>query len=115
MSNPQPRADLRQLRNQAKDLHHHSQSNASAADILARIRQHHPRFVDATQKQVEAEFSLQEAQHVIARENGHDSWPKLVAAVEDREAADREGRFLKDELRGWRTCTTPWPNSCRPD
>ena len=78
MSNPQPRANLRQLRNQAKDLHHHSQSNASAADILARIRQHHPRFVDATQKQVEAECSLQEAQHVIARENGHDSWPKLV-------------------------------------
>jgi hypothetical protein len=27
--------------------------------------------------QVEAEFSLQEAQHVIAREHGHDNWPKL--------------------------------------
>ena len=99
MSDPQPQVNLRQLRNQAKDLYHSSQQDP-AADILARIRQQHPKFAQATQQQIEAEFSLQEAQHAIAREHGHDSWPKLVAAVEDRETADGRRRFDRDELRG---------------
>ena len=100
MSSTRTPVDLRQLRKQAKDLHRATQADAGADDILARIRQHHPKFAQATSQKIETEFSLQEAQHVIARELGHESWPKLVAAVEGREAADRDGRFTTDELRG---------------
>ena len=38
--------------------------------------------------------------HVIARENGYDNWPQLVADTMDREQLDREGRFVNDELHG---------------
>jgi len=100
MSNSHPHVDLRQLRNQAKDLHHSGQTLSDAGDILARIRRHHPRFAHATPEQVREGFSLQESQHVIARERGYASWPKLVAAVGDREVSDRDGRFTRDELRG---------------
>ena len=103
MSGSQSQVNLRQLRNQAKDLHHASQTHAVAADVLARIRRHHPRFAQATPQQVAAGFSLQEAQHTIAREQGHNSWPKLVAAVGDHEAADHRARFVSDELRGLET------------
>ena len=100
MSSSPSSVNLRQLRNQAKDLNKLAQTKAAAADVLARIRRHHPRFCEATPQQVVESFSLQEAQHVIARENGYDSWPRLVADAADREDADREGRFVKDELRG---------------
>jgi hypothetical protein len=92
--------NLRQLRNQAKDLHHSTRTQPIAADVLDRIRQQHPRFAEATPERLVAAFSLQEAQHVIAREQAFDSWPKLVAAVEDSQHAPRGARFVIDELRG---------------
>tara|TARA_Y100001960_G_scaffold231953_1_gene243639 strand:+ start:887 stop:1750 length:864 start_codon:yes stop_codon:yes gene_type:complete len=100
MSDSLPRVNLRQLRNQAKDFNKLAQTKAAAADVLARIRRHHPRFTEGTPQQIVEGFSLQEAQHVVAREHGYDSWPRLVADATDREEADRQGRFVKDELRG---------------
>lgn len=100
MSDSHRRIDLGQLRKQAKDLSHLARDPSGFAGALPRIRRHHPRFAHATVDEVRAEFSLQEAQHVIARERGYDSWPKLVATVEDRGASDRDGRFTSDELRG---------------
>jgi ankyrin repeat protein len=55
---------------------------AGDGEALARIREHHPRFrgmaVDAT---AVAPFRLADAQLVVAREYGVESWPRLVALV----------------------------------
>lgn len=98
MSDP-TRPNLRQLRIQAKELHRAVQPPVVDA-VRARIQSHHPRFAAGSDEDLVEGFSLQEAQHVVAREHGHDSWPKLMAALSDREDADRKRRFVADELRG---------------
>src|SRR5260370_15568887 len=71
-----PRPSLEQLKKQAKDL---LKSHASRTDeSLARIRENHPRFGNASQSELQnVKFSLSDAQLVIAREYGFASWPKL--------------------------------------
>jgi ankyrin repeat protein len=76
-----PDADLRQLRNQAKDLCRACREGDPNA--IRRIGLAHPRFVGLTEAKVAAEgIALSDAQLVIARELGFDSWPKLKKHVE---------------------------------
>src|SRR6266576_2866490 len=70
------RPSLEQLKKQAKDL---LKSHAAGNDeSLARIRENHPRFSNASQSELQnAKFTLSDAQLVIAREYGFASWAKL--------------------------------------
>lgn len=77
-----PQSNLRQLKSQAKDLR--KAAAARDATALTRIRSHHPRHADSTDD--ELALSLQEAQLVIAREYGYDSWPRLSEALESASA-----------------------------
>jgi hypothetical protein len=66
--------DLDQLKHQAKDLLRAIRANDAAA--LADLRRHHPEAVDP------ATAKLSDAQLVLAREYGFESWPKLMHHVE---------------------------------
>ena len=71
-----PTPSLRQLRNQSKDLLQALQ--AGEPDAIRRIGESHPRFSDSSQAEIAAaEIVLADAQFVIARELGFDSWPRL--------------------------------------
>ncbi|MEW6754269.1 MAG: FliG C-terminal domain-containing protein [Candidatus Latescibacterota bacterium] len=75
------RPNLEQLRKQAKDVHKACESGDPAA--LARIRQHLPRLAGAADDRIlQALPSLQEAQHVLAREHGFHNWNWLRTVVE---------------------------------
>jgi hypothetical protein len=75
------RPDLEQLKHQAKDLLKSHKSRDGAA--IERIRRSHPRWLNAPAIEVaSANLRLSDAQVVIAREYGFESWPKLKAAVE---------------------------------
>ena len=76
-----PRPNLAQLKIQANELRQeHREGRFSAA---ARIAAHHPRFKDQPIEAVLASsLTLTDAQLVIAREYGFDSWPKLKHHVE---------------------------------
>ncbi len=71
---------LGQLKNQAKDLR--DACRAGQPEALSRLRHHHPQHAADSRREV----SLQEAQLVIAREQGFDSWPKLAVAAGQRAA-----------------------------
>ncbi|HXI84608.1 MAG TPA: ankyrin repeat domain-containing protein [Verrucomicrobiae bacterium] len=75
------RPTLEQLKKQAKDLHKlHASGDAEA---IQRARESHPQFVDEPDEAIrDAEFPLSDAQLVIAREYGFESWPKLKAHVQ---------------------------------
>lgn len=81
MSTPLPaQPNLRQLKTRAKDLHKAHQQGDSEA--VRRIAEHHPRLSGLPDADIlEAGFSLQDAQLVIAREHGFPSWPKLTAGI----------------------------------
>ena len=71
-----PKPSLRQLCNQAKNLLRAIQ--AGEPDAIRRIGESHPRFADSFQAEIAAaEIVLADAQFVIARELGFDSWPRL--------------------------------------
>jgi hypothetical protein len=73
--------NLRQLRNQAKDLCRACREGDPNA--ICRIGLTHPRFSRLTEAEiVAAGIGLAEAQLVIARELGFDTWPKLKKHVE---------------------------------
>src|ERR1051325_7858617 len=76
-SNP----SLDHLKHQAKDLLRAlKQGDASA---LARLREFHPQFSEGgAADSREKNFSLSDAQFVIAREYGFESWPRLKQFVE---------------------------------
>jgi DNA-binding NtrC family response regulator len=77
-----PQSNLRQLRNQAKDLSKAYQ--AREIDALKRFRKSHPQHQESSDARLaEAGLTLQDAQLVIAREYGFDSWPKLAASLAD--------------------------------
>src|SRR5215475_3047365 len=76
-SNP----SLEHLKYQARDLLNAlNQGNTGA---LARTREFHPRFARTSDNEIRSsKLSLADAQLVIAREYGFDSWPKLKHHVE---------------------------------
>ncbi len=76
-----PRPNLAQLKIQANELHEaHRHRHLPAA---ARIGAHHPRFRGQPLEAVlDAPFPLADAQLVVAREYGFDTWPRLKQHVE---------------------------------
>ena len=85
-----PQSSLRQLKNQAKDLCKAYQAHDPEA--LRRFRETHPQHHGSSDSRLlEAGLTLQDAQLVVAREYGFDSWPKLAAAAGDPTARPRSG------------------------
>ncbi len=73
--------NLRHLKNEAKEFHKAlSRGDEGSAE---RLTANLPRLSDATPSQIwTAEVSLQEVQHVLAKEYGFANWPELAASVE---------------------------------
>ena len=97
-----PRPDLDQLKKQAKELlKAHQAASPSAA---AAIREHFPRLSDSSEAEIlRAEFTLQNAQHVVARQYGFAGWTELSAAIaplveEEPQLSDREIQVLVSQL-----------------
>jgi ankyrin repeat protein len=90
------RPDLEQYKKQAKELARACRDNHPEA--LARIRQHHP-------NPPEGRVALTDAQLVLAREHGFESWPKFAAeaqrlriAASVADVTDPEDAFLRAAL-----------------
>ena len=69
--------------------------HANDANALNRVRSAHP---VALRDRVPAELQLSDAQHVIAREYGFASWPKLVAYFEEMERHRNAPRFNSSDM-----------------
>lgn len=74
------RPSLEQLKNQAKTIL--KGHRAGDSQTLARIREHHPRWVNSAKHPIKnARFTLADAQSVLANEYGFDTWSKLKVHV----------------------------------
>jgi hypothetical protein len=111
------RPNPEQLKKQAKELL--KSHKCGEPDGLRRIQENHPDWGNSSAQELcAAQFSLGDAQLVIAREYGCASWPKLKAAVEsimatlDNPVVEKakcvtwktiiyERRFSKDGKRSW--------------
>jgi ankyrin repeat protein len=80
-----PRPDLEQLKNQAKDLLHEAQRHAPGARARFRVLPAMASFSDQMLDQ--AALALHDAQSVVARELGFESWKALRQHVEERTLA----------------------------
>ena len=81
-------ANLRQLKHQAKDLLRACRGGDTNA--IRRIERSHPRFSGLTQAEIAAaRIVLADAQLVMARELGFESWPRLKEHVESPAAPAR--------------------------
>ncbi len=75
------RPNLEQYRKQAKDLVR--ECARAIPEALARARRHHPRFHSLPEDAFRGDqVSLTDAQLVIAREHGFESWPKFARHIE---------------------------------
>src|SRR5271170_8399545 len=75
------RPNLEQYRKQAKDLAR--DCGLGIPDALTRIRHHHPRFHKLPEPEMRnAQVALTDAQLVIAREHGFESWPRFANHIE---------------------------------
>jgi hypothetical protein len=75
------RPSLEQYKKQAKDLLHGHQEAAPAA--LDRIARYHPRLQNQAPDFIRTTpFHLADAQLVVAREHGLESWPKFATHIE---------------------------------
>jgi ankyrin repeat protein len=88
------RPNLEQYKKQAKELLRDATAQAPAA--LARLHKHHPRFQNLTSAQ-RAAITLADAQLVLAREHGFDSWPAFAMHIESLRIA-RTVENLADPL-----------------
>ncbi len=80
------RPNLEQLKNQAKTVL--KGLRAVSSTVLDRVRQSHPRWQDSSDTMLaSARFTLADAQLVIAREYGFESWQALKAYVLPRQAS----------------------------
>jgi ankyrin repeat protein len=75
------RPSLEQYKKQAKELlHAHS---AAEPDALARIQRHHPTLHKLSLTEIPAaNFTLTDAQLILAREHSFESWPRFAAYIE---------------------------------
>ncbi len=74
------RPNLEQLKKQAKSVLKGHQ--AGTPEILARIREHHPRWRHSSEAIIASSpFTLADAQRVIAEEYGFENWSRLKAQV----------------------------------
>ena len=91
------RPSLEQYRKQAKELvkvfrsaqsrksldSEVAHSEASHSEVIQRVKKHHARFADLPEDEIAStRFALADAQFVIAREHGFQSWPKFAKHVE---------------------------------
>ena len=91
--NTPPKPNVRQLRNQAKDLH--KAHRAGEPSAIRRIGDSHPRFSGSSQAEIAAaEIVLADAQLVIARELGFDNWPRLKTHIESLSSPAASGHEL---------------------
>jgi ankyrin repeat protein len=75
------RPDLEQYKKQAKDLARDCELGIPGA--LTRISRHHPRFHKSPESEIRnASVALTDAQLVIAREHGFESWPRFAKHIE---------------------------------
>src|SRR5690348_6869474 len=86
--------NLQQYKKQAKDLlNAHAKAEPKS---LERIAQHHPHLHKKSSEIVRTTpFHLSDAQLVIAREHGFESWPKFARHVEEMRLS-REVASLDD-------------------
>ena len=97
------RPNLRHLKNEAKQLH--KALDRGDANMAARLAASLPRLSGATPAQIQAaEVSLQEVQHVLAKEYGFANWSELAAEVEPAfksltELSDQDLDTLQSNLR----------------
>ena len=76
-----PSPDLKQYKKQAKELV--KAHNSGDTEARRRVNQNHPRFGKLSDLDPQgAKFALADAQLVIAREHGFESWPKFVRHME---------------------------------
>jgi ankyrin repeat protein len=81
-----PRPNLEQLKNQAKSLL--KVLRIGGAGIFARVREHHPRWQGSSDAILtSAQFTLADAQLMIANEYGFESWPALKSHVLSHQAS----------------------------
>src|SRR5260370_21733822 len=73
------RPNLEQYKKQAKDLAKNCALRVPEA--LARVQRHHPQFTAIADETSESRVTLTDAQLVIAREHGLESWPKFAAHI----------------------------------
>jgi ankyrin repeat protein len=73
------RPNLEQYKKQAKDLA--KDCALGMAEALARVRKHHPRLSEAAEQSRGPRIALTDAQLVIAREHGFESWPRFAAHI----------------------------------
>jgi ankyrin repeat protein len=74
------RPNLEQYKKQAKELAR--DCAAGGKDAVMRVVRHHPRFADVAPEAMNGHrVALTDAQLVIAREHGFESWPKFAAHV----------------------------------
>ena len=103
---------LRQLRNRAKDLLRALQ--AGEPDAIRRIGESHPRYSGSSQAEIAAaEMVLADAQLVIARESGFDSWPRLKTHIESlsQPATSMHRLVTGDNLQAMREAVARDPES----
>src|SRR5688572_7609569 len=105
-----PDANLRQLRNQAKDLCR--ACRAGDPNAIRRIGQTHPSFSALTPAEIAAVgIVLADAQLVIARELGFDSWPKLKKHLESlsQSATSMHEPVTEDNMQAMRAAVAKDP------
>src|SRR5438067_705647 len=92
--------DLEQLKRQAKELH--EAYRASSPEAVAEVTAYHH---TATPEN----FALHDAQFVLARSYGFESWPKLKAAVDGVTAAKLHEAVESGDLKNARELLTRRP------
>ena len=90
------RPSLEQYKKQAKELvkvfraahsRKFSDSESVHSEVIQRVKKQHPRFAVLPDDQIAStRFVLADAQFVIAREHGFESWPKFAKHVEESRA-----------------------------
>ena len=93
-----PHPNLKHLKNQAKALL--KAYRAKDGDAVERIQQNLPRLSTISKSEVfEADVSLQETQHVIAREYGFSGWTRLKIAATFEEFVDSTDREIQAVMK----------------
>jgi len=73
------RPNLEQYKKQAKDLA--KDCALGVTEALTRVRERHPQFSEAGEESRKPRVALTDAQLVIAREHGFESWPRFAAHI----------------------------------
>ena len=93
-------SSLEHLKYQAKDLLKALRERNT--QTLALLREFHPNFAGRTEHEIwSTRFTLSDAQLVVAREYGFDSWPKLKRHVESSGGANAQSPSARRARSDW--------------